>query len=230
MLRPLLFGLFIATTIASAAHADISDWLSEVASGSPAGYTATGIAAPITADIGTYDDATGGGVTYEFIVNAGNGGASSALMGSLAAPVGDSAGLKFEQWPDSGTYGATAFGVADYDSGIAHLVNVDHQIVFVADGTNTSIYLNGALAGSIAGFSPALSGLTGIAQAYNHSNGTTIDPLDGTILGVAVYDSALAAGEIRDHYNAFAIPEPSAVILGGLAMAFVALVRRRREA
>ncbi len=221
--------LAIAAFATAPAEGDMLDWETEVAAGTPAGYTNTDIsgAAPITADIGMYDETTGGGISYEFIVNAGDGGASSAFMGSLGAPVGDSAGLKFEQWQDSGTYGATAFGVADYDSGIPHILNQDHQIVFVNDGTDTAIYVDGALAGEIAGFSPALSGLTGIAQAYRHSDGGTVDPLDGTLRGVAVYDAALSPGEILAHWNA--VPEPSSLVLLGICILFGLALRKRQS-
>ena len=94
-----------------------------------AGFLATNINAPEQQDIGAYDTATGGGVTYEFIFNVPEVmGASSAFMGSLGAPAGDSAGLKFDQWPNSGTYGATAFGVADYTGTTAHTVGADTHI------------------------------------------------------------------------------------------------------
>ena len=221
--------LAVFSLMASPANADLADWLAEVAAGTAAGYTNTGIsgAAPITDDIGVYDETTGGGVSYEFIVNAGDGDVSSAFMGSLSAPAGDSAGLKFEQWSDTGTYGATAFGVADYDSGVPHILNQDHQVVYVNDGTDTALYVNGAFAASIAGFSPTLSGVTGLAQAYNHGNGETVDALDGTLLGVAVYDGALSGDEIKTHYDAF-VPEPSSVILCLFGASLFAAVRRRR--
>ena len=221
--------LAIAAFATTPVEGGLAEWLAEVAADTPAGYTNTGIsgAAPITDDIGTYDETTGGGISYEFIVNAGDGGPSSAFMGSLGPPVGDSAGLKFEQWQDTGTYGATAFGVADYDSGIAHILNQDHQVVFVNDGTDTAIYINGALAGGIAGFSPTLSGVTGLAQAYRHSDGFAVDALDGVLIGVAVYDAALPAGEIATHWNAY-IPEPSSLVLFGVCISLFGLARRKR--
>ncbi len=227
MFRLHVFACLAAATLVAPANAGITEWLAEVADGSPAGFTATGIASPTTADIGVYDDQTNGGVTYEFIVNAVNGGGSSVLMGSTFAPAGDWSGLKFEQWENTGRYGGTDFGVADYDSGIPNIVGADHQVVFVADGTNTAIYVNGVLTGSIAGFSPALSGVTGLAQAYSHINGVTIDPLNGTLVGVAVYDSALGAGEILEHYAAFAIPEPGSIALAALGAVAIGLFARR---
>ena len=94
--------------VASTAHAGIDEWLA-AASAKGAGYTNTGIASPIQDDIGTFDAATNGGVTYEFVYNADVGGASSAFMGSLSAPAGDSAGLKLEQWQNTGTFGRDGF-------------------------------------------------------------------------------------------------------------------------
>ncbi|MBN1854207.1 MAG: PEP-CTERM sorting domain-containing protein [Pirellulales bacterium] len=225
-----LCTLAVLVFASASAKGDLAGWLAEVAIGTPAGYTNTGISgtAPITADIGIYDETTAGGVSYEFIVNAGNGGDSSAFMGSLVAPVGDSAGLKFEQWANTGTYGATAFGVADYDSGIPHILNEDHQVVFVNNGTDTTIYINGVLTGTIAGFSPTLSGVTGIAQAYRHDTGATIDPLDGTLIGVAVYDGALSPDEISTHYRAY-IPEPGSFVLLGLCASILGLAWRHRS-
>ena len=51
--------------------------MAAVATGTPAGYTNSNLAAPIVADIGAYSEATGGGITYEFIVNVTNDGAGA---------------------------------------------------------------------------------------------------------------------------------------------------------
>ena len=194
-----------------------------------AGFIATDITEPQLTDIGTFDAATDGGITYEFIYNVPEiSGASSAFMGSLSAPDGQSAGLKLDQWPNSGTYGATAFGVADYTSGVAHTVGADAHVVFVADGTDMGIYVNGEFAETMAGASVMLSGMTGIGHAYNHGNEGSVDPLGGTILGVAVYDSALSAEAISGNFAAF-VPEPSSGSLAFVVLgAFVAIARRKR--
>ncbi|HEY3393878.1 MAG TPA: LamG-like jellyroll fold domain-containing protein [Lacipirellulaceae bacterium] len=220
-------GLWCAS---NAARGGVAEWMAAVAAGTPAGYTNSNLAAPIVADIGTHSDATGGGISYEFIVNATNDGASSALIGTFEnpPPVGDRAALKWEQWQDTGNYGATVFGVADFDSGVTNTPGVDTHLVFVNNGTDTALYVNGALAGTIAGASPTLSGTVGIGQAYNPA-GAHLDPLTGTILGVAVYDSALGADEISAHNSAFLIPEPGSILLVGFALGVaVSMAPRRR--
>ena len=220
-------GLLCAS---NAARGGVAEWMAAVAAGTPAGYTNSNLTAPIVADIGTYSEATGGGITYEFLVNATNDGASSALIGTFEnpPPVGDRAALKWEQWQDTLHYGATVFGVADFDSGVTNTPGVDTHLAFVNNGTDTVLYVNGALAGTIAGASPTLSGTVGIGQAYNPV-GDHLDPLTGTILGVAVYDAALSAAEIAAHNAAFLIPEPGSILLAGLALGVaISMAPRRR--
>lgn len=218
-----LLGAAAAFAICGSASASLVDWQAE-ATGDGAGYMNTGITSPIVDDIGTYDDATSGGVTYEFIVNATNDGVSPVLMGALGIGVGDNGALKWEQWLDTGTFGATLFGVADFDSGIANTPGVDTHVVFVANGTDMDLYVNGSFAVTMTGASLALSGDMGIGQVYRTSG--NLDPLTGTIFGVAVYDSALSASDISDHYNAYVVPEPSSLALLGLGG--LAMLRRRR--
>jgi hypothetical protein len=216
----------VALFLVSPVAAGILEWQAQVAAGSPAGYSRTHITSPIVDNIGTYSEA--GGVSYEFIVNATNDGASSALMGTFAnpAPVGDRAGLKWEQWPDTLNLGTTVFGVADFDSGVQNTPNVDTHVVFVNNGTDTLLYLNGSLAATIAGSSPTLGGEQGIGQVHV-PGGTPIDRLTGRIIGVAVYDTALAASEIAAHARAYAIPEPASLVLLLLG-AVAGLLRWRR--
>ncbi|MFI4860770.1 MAG: LamG-like jellyroll fold domain-containing protein [Phycisphaerales bacterium JB063] len=212
-----------ALAIGASASAGIVEWQAAVA-GDSAGYMNTGIASPIVDNIGSYDDSTNGGVTYEFIVNATNDGVSSALMGARDTGVGDNGAVKWEQWPDTTTFGATAFGVADFDSGVSNIPGVNTHVVFIADGTDMDVYVNGSYSGTMAGASLALSGDVGIGQAYDPIIGN-FDVLTGTILGVAVYDSALSASSVSQHYNAY-IPEPGSFAL--LGMGGLAMLRRRR--
>jgi hypothetical protein len=214
------------TACALPAFAGLAEWEAAVAAGTPAGYTNTNITAPIVADIGTYSEATGGGISYEFIVNATNDGASSALIGTFANPpaVGDRAALKWEQWPDTGVYGTTVFGVVDNLSTVNNTPGVNTHVVFVNNGVNTALYVNGSLAGSIAG-TPTIAGTVGIGQVYDPV-GAELDPLTGTIFGVAVYDAALSAAEISAHAQAYAIPEPGS---GALALGAAGLLAGRRR-
>ncbi|MCP3919211.1 MAG: hypothetical protein GY711_27040 [bacterium] len=184
----------------SPAQADISAWLAAVAAGTPAAYVDTNILAPTNVDIGALNPANG--ATYEFIVNGTNAGISSALMGARGTGVGDSAGLKFEQYPDTTSYGLTNFGVADYTME-GNVESVDVHLVFVADvnTSTTTLYADGQNVAT-APYAPVLSGMVGILQAHD-PNGGDFDPLTGTMLGVAVYDSLLSAGEILDHYTAW---------------------------
>ncbi len=217
----------VALAFATAAQGQgITGWLDAIQASNP-GYTNTNIAEPIQDDIGAYDDSTNGGVSYELIYNADVGGPSSAFMGSLNAPAGDSAGLKLDQWNMTGKFGATAFGVADFTFETDYVLNADTHVVYVMDGADTAFYVNGALAENYAGASFSLSGLTGIGHAYNHGSEGSVDPMNGTILGVAVYDSALDAGTVEGHFNAF-VPEPSSLVLFGLGLLGLFKMRVRR--
>jgi hypothetical protein len=216
------FIVCLVLALSAGASALLSDWEGEVAVGTVATYSATNVEIGV-ADIG----AITGPASYEFIVNVNPEEAevSMALMGAMnftTAPFG----LKFEQWPDTMTYGATAFGVADYDFGVANVLGEDVHIAFVASGATTELYVNGAWAGSI-GAAILPSGIVGIGQAIKDAEGLEfVDRLDGAILGVATYNAALSPDEIAAHSDAFFIPEPATMIL--LGMGGFALIRRRR--
>ena len=201
--RACLAALFLRIT-APAARADLTAWLAAVAAGTPAGYLNTGITAPTTDDIGTFN--TAGGVSYEFIVNAVNfpnaPTESSALMGARGTGVGDQAGLKFEQWFQSMRYGLTNFGVVDLFFTF-NVENADVHLVFQSNTTTgtTELFADGFSQGSV-GYAPVLSGTVGLANAWGPGPGMT-DPLGGTIVGVAVYDSLLPIDEILKHRDAY---------------------------
>jgi concanavalin A-like lectin/glucanase superfamily protein len=158
---------------------------------------------------GVYDiGALSGDITYEFIVqsNPAEEQASMALIGRRN--FGDTqVGLKYEQWNNTGTYGATVFGVADYDYGVATNPGVPTHLVFVSseDTATTALYVDGVLQGSIDS-AITLSGLVGIGYGAQAEDGSDFfDDFDGDIFGVAIYDAALSAGQIKTHANAYLV-------------------------
>jgi hypothetical protein len=94
-------------------------------------------------------------------------------------------------------------------------------------------YVNGALVQTVAGIQQTL------APALNFNIGSRSPPgadefFMGGLAGISVYDTALTAAQIRAQYNAAtAVPEPSSLVLTGLAAvvgAGRALWQRRRKA
>jgi hypothetical protein len=163
-------------------------------------------------DIGTFS----GDMTYELIVrsNPDEKEASMCLIGVGVPGVKGGMGLKYEQWSDTGgtrTYGATVFGVMDYDYGVPTAPGEYTHLVFVANkaaGT-TDLYVNGELKGSV----PAaitLSGPVGIGYACKPDGSGVFDNFDGDIFGVAIYGKALSAEEIAKHADMYFSPIPIA--------------------
>ena len=185
--------------------AGILAWEAAAAADSP-GFLATSVPLGVY-DIGTY----GGEQTYEFVVNANpdEEAVSMALIGRFMSDAGNRAALKFDQWNNTGEYGATLFGVVDLYYGVAATYGADTQVVFVsseAAGT-TTLYVDGALAGSVDNVI-SLSGALGIGGANRDMEGTGwVDPFDGDILGVAIYDGALTPEQIAAHNDALLLVE-----------------------
>jgi hypothetical protein len=210
------------------AHATLSMWQSEVGAGTPAVATQfTTISAPVLFDVG----ALTGDRSFEFIFNANSaadGSVSSALIGTQSV-AGGRQGLKYEQWENTGFFGATAFGVADYTSTVPVQDNADLHAVFTSNGTTTDLYLNGSLAYTFDTLGLALNGIQGLGAASTADGSAFFDVLVGSIHGFASYDSALAPAEVASHYSAFtAVPEPAGA--GLIALAGLALASRRRRA
>jgi len=182
----------------------LQKWAATAVSSSP-GFFATNIEDGVY-DIGTFS----GDMTYEFVVrsNPDETEGSMCLIGrrDFGPP---EAGLKYEQWNNTGTYGATLFGVVDLDYGIATNPGVDTHLVFVSseDASTTALYVNGVYQASV-DRAITLFGLVGIGYGTRDAEGAnTFDDFDGDIYGVAIYDTALSEGEIKAHSIAyFALP------------------------
>jgi len=189
------------TTLDPLIAANVESWNAAVTGAAPA-YQALHVADGVY-DIGEFS----GDQTYEFIVISDpcETEASMALIGRRN--FGDtSAGIKYEQWNNTGTYGATLFGVADYDFGVPTAPGAYTHLAFVSDANTTTVFVNGVEEGSVD--SPiSLSGKVGIGYAISDEDGiATFDDFDGSIFGVAIYDAALSAADIEKNAMAFSTP------------------------
>jgi hypothetical protein len=169
---------------------------------------------------GVYDiGALSGDISYEFVVrsNPDEQEGSMCLIGRRN--YGDPrVGLKYEQWQNTGTYGATLFGVVDLDYGVPTAPGEYTHLVFVSseDAGTTELYVNGVLEGSV-DRAITLSGLVGIGYLAEAEDGSAFaDNFDGDVFGVAIYDRALSADEIAanadKYFNPIAITDPDLLI------------------
>ena len=217
-----LFPCLLLAVGAVTTHADLTQWVAAVNAGSPHTYLATQISPlPTTINIG----ALSGDVTYEFIVNGQIGPSSS---GALMAD--GTQAIKFDQYPNTGLYGATQYGIADYNFGVPTTVGADVLLDFVANsGTGTTaLFVNGADTGVTVPFALTLNGSVTVGGAPGGLG--FVDEFNGQILGLATFDSALSGGEIMAHENALtAVPEPgSLAIVMGSGVLFCAGRRLRQ--
>lgn len=201
MIQKLRRGMTAAALVSLSLHAqaDLAQWVTAVTVGAPASYTSTNVVVPSVVDIGTLSPAQG--MTYEFVVNCSDAGLSSALMGARSTGFGTNSAFKFEQYADTGSFGITSWGVADYLLA-PHTVDQDIHVAFVVDpvGVSTDLYVDGVYAGSV-GYAPHLTNTVGLGEWYDA--GGSVDIMTGTIYGVATYESMLAPAEITEHANAF---------------------------
>ncbi len=223
-MKKLLFTLVSLAIGASSAHAALSHWKTAVGTGTSATATKfTTVSSPETINVGTLSGAR----SFEFIVNAG----STPLEYGWSVLLGDYTSDQFLSWEgyqNNNNYGMYyGDGGGTIDSGVAHTADTDTHLVFTTDGTNTYLYVNGALAHTFTGTALYFSGTTGLGGILSGSS--FVSALPGNILGFAAYNSQLSATEIAAHSAAFvrAVPEPSTTALLGLGG--LALILRRRK-
>ncbi|MDB6134740.1 MAG: proteinsorting protein [Verrucomicrobiales bacterium] len=213
------------------ATAALTQWQDAVTAGPATASTHfTTVSTGTQVDVGTL----AGDRAFEFVINATSKATpSSALLGTFEDAGGKQA-LKFDQWNATGNFGVTSFGVEDFYTTVAAPSGVDTHVVFTFNGTKTDLYVNGVFQTTIKSAANgdvalALTGMQGLGGAFN--GGAYVDPLQGSILGFASYDSSLSAGDISAHYAAFAAPVPEAgsTALMGLTVMGACLVRRRKS-
>ena len=156
------------------------------------------------------------------------GGVSMGLIGANFAAASGRMALKAEQWESTGQMGYTLFGVVDVTfNGPAAATPTDFaHVVFVAQNSGVSLYVNGALAASDAAASPLSR--WALATGAVRADGTLVDGLTGVIDEMVIYDRALSTTEISAHYTS--VPEPtvlSLAVLGGLVILIRGRVGRR---
>jgi hypothetical protein len=212
--------------VPSSADAALGQWTDAVNTGTPASFVATNIFTPSVVNIG----ALSGNITYEFVVNGGDRAAAGSLLGSLTG--GQSEAIRFEQWHNTGTYGATRYFVADYDFGVATTFDTDLHLAFVVNSAaeTTALFVNGVDTGATVPFAMTLNGLVAFGGTDLGGGGFLgDDAFAGTIFGFAAYDEALSAEELKIHSDAFfaTVPEPATWAVF-LSAGLLGLAGRRR--
>ncbi|HEX2750014.1 MAG TPA: LamG-like jellyroll fold domain-containing protein [Verrucomicrobiales bacterium] len=203
--------LALSLSFGSIASATLTDWEAASQAGltpsasfyfSTAGTGISG-AAPLLTSVGDFT----GSRSFEFIVNAGDAGSSSALMGLSGAQ-----GLKFEQNFNTGHIGITDYNIADHDSPVPPPLNEESQIVFTSDGTDTLLYVNGVLRHTFTGVPLTLTGTMLLGAAGDAAGAGIADRMDGHIMGFASYSSVLTPATVTSHYQALTQNRPAVSI------------------
>jgi hypothetical protein len=171
--------------------------------------------------------AIAGDATFEFIISGDPvGGGKNGYIGRADANPLNS--LRYEQWDNTGQLGFTRGGVADntFSALDAASPSADTHVTYrwtQATGT-MDLFINGAATDSIAGATFDMP--TGPGHLGNVSAGGN-EGMIGTISRVTTFNTALVDADITAHSNAWtSVPEPSSVLLSGIAA--LALLRRRR--
>ena len=163
-----------------------------VSVGAASASSTEGLTTPTLINLGDLS----GSASYAFSFNAIKGGASTAIAGN------DSVALKLDQWNEQGVFGMTEFGVADHlfepasEGSTASVFGEEVHVVYVNDTEvgETRLYINGALAGTLAK-NFELSGEAGVMAARLS---LATDPMaeGSTMSSWATYNYALSADEV----------------------------------
>ena len=163
-----------------------------VSVGDAAASSSEALTAPTLVNLGDLS----GSASYAFSFNAIKDGASTAIAGN------DSVALKLDQWNEQGVFGMTEFGVADHlfepasEGSTASVFGEEVHVVYVNDteAGETRLYVNGALAGTLAK-NFQLSGEAGVMAARLS---LATDPMaeGSTMTSWATYDYALSGDEV----------------------------------
>ena len=225
---------------AGSARADLVAWQTQAAGTSGnvtasthggSGWTLNG-SAGVTYDYGNLDGLGGkpvDGSTVEYIFNFSDNGTSVAIGAMYSwSPGAEKIVYKLEQWSNTGQYGLTWPGYADYTLTTPSTFNQNVDVVFRRNSSGTiDMFINGVYAETDTNKTNwRMDGGVGIIGATFAGDA---DFALGTMYGVASYDVALTDTDIYNLHSAYtAVPEPSTVGLLGL-VGVSALLRRRMK-
>lgn len=140
----------------------------------------------------------------------------------------------FGLWRNGGAVGFSRWGVTGGGSQTSNDILTagewQHVVVVLDSSNSTKYYLNG----EFVEVDPSTAGpiITNVRPLHIGRLAFTFSSFqfwDGRIDEVAIYDRELSANEIREHYLAATIPEPTTLTLAALGLfGFVARGRRRR--
>jgi GH25 family lysozyme M1 (1,4-beta-N-acetylmuramidase) len=115
--------------------------------------------------------------------------------GTAAAIMGDgSYEIKLEQYNATHQVGLTRFGAWDANFGVTVPQNTWTHVAFVGTASGTSLYINGALSGSLTNTLPCPRGYIG--AGWVTSSAKFVDWMLGSLDEIMVFNRALSASEI----------------------------------
>ena len=179
-------------------------WQAVVNAGNPTvtRYTPAAGSSPVAIDVGSF--AAGSARSFEFVFNAAGAGPSRTLLGSRASASGVQA-LKLNQYNNTGKFGLTTIGVADYVfTNSPTRSNQQVHAVYTSNGAVTTLYLNGVAQSATVNEGLKITGRNGLGALEGTTQLVFDDNLDGTITGFASYARALTQAEVTARYNALA--------------------------
>ena len=221
-----------SATLISPATADLSIYDAVIAADNAGGLSYEAISTTSVSFDGTdgaaFDfGAISGSSTIEFIVSGD--AVAGGRNGFLGVGSNATFSLRYEQWDDTGQLGFTHGGVADYtlDPPVTSPATPTHVTYQWDDPSSTmTIYLDGVLGGTAT--APDFEMPTGLGSLGNNAGLT--EGMLGTIDRVTVYNSVLDPAIVDGHAQAWLIPEPTAIVLLGLAaFPLIATFRRRKR-
>ena len=122
-------------------------------------------------------------------------GEKRSLTGS-----GSATSIRLNQYDQTGMLGYTLYAVADWTSSVPSPTQLAH-VAFVGTSLGVDFYVDGALAGHLDPAVPLSRYVIGVGNVEETSPDTS-DPMVGLIDELAIYDRALTAQEIAQHYQA----------------------------